>query len=111
MKQVSLLREGSYNMMLDGGDARSRLLHLNEILAAGLTEIYYVDETNKHIGKTLGEIDLRAKTGATIIAIVRNEKTISIITADEKLNYKDTIVITGNHKAVDDAISLLNGKD
>lgn len=111
MKQVSLLREGSYNMMLESGDARSRLVHLNEILAAGLTEIYYVDETNKHIGKTLGEIDLRAKTGATIIAIVRNEKTISNITAHEELNHKDTIVITGNHKAVDDAISLLNGKD
>lgn len=110
MKQVSLLREGSYNMMLDNTDARSRLVHLNEILAAGLTEIYYIDESNINIGKTLGEVDLRAKTGATIIAIVRNEKTITNISAEEKLCDKDTIVITGNHKAVDDAIHFLNGK-
>jgi CPA2 family monovalent cation:H+ antiporter-2 len=110
MKQVSLLREGSYNMMLDNTDARSRLVHLNEILAAGLTEIYYFDESNLNIGKTIGELDLRAKTGATIIAIVRNDKTITSISAEEKLCEKDTIVITGNHKAVDDAINFLNSK-
>lgn len=106
MKQASLLRGESYSMMREKGAAAS-LVNLNEILAAGLTETFYVDENNIHAGKTMKELNLRAETGVTIIAIVRDDTTITNPASDEKILEKDTLVITGTHKTVDDAINYL----
>jgi len=68
---------------------------------------YYL---NKFIGKTLGELNLRSRTDATIIAIVRKGTTITTPSAKEILELGDMIVITGTHKAVDNAFDLLSGK-
>lgn len=107
MKQAALLRGESYSMMREEGSAAS-LVNLNEILAAGLTETFYVDENNIHVGKSMKELNLRAETGVTIIAIVRDDKTITNPASDEKILEKDTLVITGTHKTVDDAINYLS---
>jgi len=39
-----------------------------------VVETFLVPETASIAGKTLGEIDLRSRTGVTVIAVVRNEK-------------------------------------
>lgn len=108
MRQIAILRGEAYSLMrTDTADINS-FVHLNELLAAGLTETYYVNEDNSHIGKTLRELNLRAKTDSTIIAIVRGQKTISNPTSKEQILAKDTLVITGTHKAVDTAFEYLN---
>jgi CPA2 family monovalent cation:H+ antiporter-2 len=109
MKQVSLLRGESYNLMRSETADVSSFVHLNEILAAGLTDTFYVDEGNPHAGKDLKQINLRAKTDATIIAIVRGKETISNPSGGEKVLAKDTLVITGTHQSVDKAFEYLNG--
>jgi CPA2 family monovalent cation:H+ antiporter-2 len=108
MKQVAILRSEGYSMMIKETPEAHPFVHLNEILAAGLTETFYIGETNRYANKTLSEINLRAKTDATIIAVVRNGKTISNPSGREKLLPNDTIVITGTHQAVDKAFDLLS---
>jgi monovalent cation:H+ antiporter-2, CPA2 family len=108
MKQMQLLRGESYSLMIKEKEAEKKFIHLDEILAAGLTETFYIDSENPYIGKTLIELDLRAKTDATIIAIVRDKETITSPAGKEKLLEKDTLVITGTHKAVDGAIRYLS---
>ncbi|GAB6282134.1 MAG: monovalent cation:proton antiporter-2 (CPA2) family protein [Ignavibacterium sp.] len=109
MRQVNILRSESYKLLRSETNIHQTLLHIDEILAASLTETFYIDENNPFINHSLKEINLRAKTGATIIAIVRKDKTITNPSAEEKLQANDTLVITGNHKAVDDAVELLSG--
>ncbi|MGE5861338.1 MAG: cation:proton antiporter [Ignavibacteria bacterium] len=109
MRQIAMLRGEAYSLMRTETPDINSFVHLNEILAAGLTETYYVNEDNIHIGKTLRELDLRAKTDTTVIAIVRGDKTISNPTSKEQILAKDTIVITGTHKSVDAAFEYLNG--
>ena len=111
MKQTTLLREESYSLLRKADGDISSFIHLDEILAQGLTETYYVNEDNIHINKNLGEINLRAKTDATIIAIVRGGKTISNPSAKEIIKVSDTIIIYGGHFSVDKAIDVLNGED
>ncbi len=110
MKQVSILRGESYSMMTKEELTTHPLVNLAEILAEGLTDTFFVDNENKFIGKTLSEINLRAITSATIIAIVRNGKTISNPSGSEILQPHDTLVITGTHQAVDEAFDYLSGK-
>lgn len=109
MKQTTILREESYSFLRKEGMDISAFTHLDEILAQGLTETYYVNDDNIHINKNLTEINLRAKTDATIIAIVRDGKTISNPSAKEIIQAADTIVIYGTHLSVDQAIDVLNG--
>lgn len=109
MKQAALLRQESY-MLLREPEAISSFIHLDEILAEGITETYYVNEDNPHSNRSLSEIHLRAETEATIIAIVRDGKTISNPTGKESILAHDTLVITGTHHSVDKAINILNGQ-
>ena len=110
MKQVSILRGESYILLRKEKTDVSSFIHLNEILAAGLTSTYYVNEDNYHVGKTLAQLNLRAKTDATIIAIVRGTITISNPSAKDTIEINDTLVITGNHKSVDLAFIMLDQK-
>lgn len=111
MKQTTLLREESYSFLRKEGIDISSFTHLDEILAQGLTETYYVNDDNIHINKNLSEINLRAITDATIIAIVRDGKTISNPSAKELIKPADTLVIYGTHLSVDKAIDVLDGEE
>jgi monovalent cation:H+ antiporter-2, CPA2 family len=110
MKQTSLLRSESYKMLRKSDETSESFIHIDEILAQGLTESFYVNEDNPFAEKTLVEINLRAHTDATIIAIVRKGKNIPNPSGKEKILPKDTLVITGTHFTVDAAINILNGK-
>ena len=110
MKQTTILREESYSFLRKEGMDISSFTHLDEILAQGLTETYYVNDDNVHINKNLSEINLRALTESTIIAIVRDGKTISNPSAKEIIKAADTLVIYGTHLSVDQAIDILNAQ-
>jgi CPA2 family monovalent cation:H+ antiporter-2 len=108
MQQVNLLRSEAYSLMRKEPGKFHALTDINEFLMAGVTEIYYVNENNKFVDTTLSEINLRAITDSTIIAIVREKQTVTNPSGKEKIRAHDTLVLTGNHKAVDDAIQYLN---
>jgi len=110
MQQVNLLRGESYKYLRaeDGSDVA--FTHIDELLSARLTDTFYINDKNKFIGKSIGEMNLRNQTDATIIAIVRKGENITAPTVKEIIQFGDTLVITGNHKAVDDAFDLLAGE-
>jgi CPA2 family monovalent cation:H+ antiporter-2 len=109
MQQVNLLRGESYKYLRSEDRKEVSFAHIDELLTARLTDTFYINDENKFVGKTVGELNLRRKTDATIIAIVRKGTTITTPTAKEILQVGDTLVITGTHKAVDDAFDLLSG--
>jgi CPA2 family monovalent cation:H+ antiporter-2 len=107
MQQVNLLRQESYKLLIKPEEDISSLSHIDEILAKGLTETYYINEENQHIGNSLSDINLRAETGATVIAIIREDNLISTPSGKDKIMLHDTLVLTGTHQSVDKAIAKL----
>lgn len=107
--QVQILRSEHYGL-LRGARSSSRRLDekIYDFLEAGVVETFLVPETASIAGKTLGEIDLRGKTGVTVIAVVRNEKTWSGPGADFRLQGHDVLVLVGNHQAIDQALAYLS---
>jgi len=108
MQQVNLLRGESYKYLRSEDGTDIAFSHLDELLSARLTDTFYLNDDNKFIGKTIGEMNLRSRTDATIIAIVRKGTTITNPSAKEFLQSGDTLVITGTHKAVDNAFNILS---
>jgi monovalent cation:H+ antiporter-2, CPA2 family len=110
MQQVNLLRGESYKYLRSEEGTETKFTHIDEILSARLTDTFYINEDNKFLGKTIGDLNLRNLTDATIIAIVRKGTTITTPSAKDILQTGDTLVITGTHKAVDIAFDLLSEK-
>jgi len=110
MKQIAIVRNEAYQLLRKEGTFERQFSRLNEILAAGLTETYFIVADNPHVGETISDLDIRAKTGATIIAIVRNGKAVPNPSPNEQIKVHDTLVLVGEHKSVDDAIQFLNGE-
>jgi len=58
-------------------------------------------------GKTLAELDLRRKTGATVLSVVRNEQPQATPDGPTRLEEGDLVVRYGPHEAIDKALDLL----
>jgi monovalent cation:H+ antiporter-2, CPA2 family len=59
------------------------------------------------IGKSLAELNLRAKTGATVLAISRGEGGFATPTPTEPLNAGDVLALTGSDEALAAARQLV----
>jgi CPA2 family monovalent cation:H+ antiporter-2 len=59
------------------------------------------------VGKTLAALNLRALSGATILAIQRGEQGILVPSAQEVLRAGDVLALAGTHAAIDAAREIL----
>jgi Trk K+ transport system NAD-binding subunit len=57
-------------------------------------------------GRTLGEIDVRARTNCTVLAIEREGEVLTGIDADLLLRENDMLVLAGNDEAIDAFVEL-----
>jgi CPA2 family monovalent cation:H+ antiporter-2 len=110
MQQVNLLRGESYKYLRSEDKTDVAFTHIDELLSARLTDTFYINDDNKYAGKTIGDLNLRKKTDATILAIVRRGSSITTPAANDIIQVGDTLVITGTHEAVDLAFDLLSEK-
>jgi len=98
-------------------------------LAVGLAEHVQDDELTMHFGgaltgldftpvsltspaadgKTLAELDLRSRTGATIVAVERGGETTTLPTGHEQLAHGDVLAVSGSEEAISRARTLLCG--
>ncbi len=70
-----------------------------------------VAERSPGSGRTLGELNLRGRTGATVVALLRGEERIAFPEAHERLSAGDLVALTGSHDAIAAAVALLGGAE
>ena len=79
-----------------------------DFLAAGTAETFYVTREGRPAGKRLKDIELRTKTGATVIAVVRGDDSFTSPGADFRIEAGDTLVLVANHRDMDRAFAYLD---
>jgi CPA2 family monovalent cation:H+ antiporter-2 len=62
-------------------------------------------------GKTLGELNLRGRTGATVVALSRDGQSIPIPSAATRVLAGDMLALTGSGDAIGLAAALLRARD
>jgi monovalent cation:H+ antiporter-2, CPA2 family len=77
----------------------------------GETSTVRIRSGGRSVGQTLKDLDLRAQTGATVIAIERGETDLVYPTAEQTLQSGDLLVLTGTEDAVNQARDILLGND
>jgi CPA2 family monovalent cation:H+ antiporter-2 len=106
--QVKVLRGECYGMLRGACSAvRPVAERIADLLAAGTAETFFVGRGMWPDGRTLGAIDLRGKTGATVIAVVRGEETFTSPGAEFELREQDTLVLVASHRDMDRAFAYL----
>jgi CPA2 family monovalent cation:H+ antiporter-2 len=77
----------------------------------GLGEPEFVElrDDSPAIGRTLASLDLRGLTGATVLAIARDDAQIAVPAGSERLRVGDVLALAGSREAVESARTLLTG--
>jgi CPA2 family monovalent cation:H+ antiporter-2 len=109
--QVDLIRKERYGMLRGLHLQGKSLDRLSQFLAGTTTDTFLVLQDSPAVGRSLAELQLRARSGVTVIAVVRNETSIHSPGPEFVLETGDILVLVGNHKALDRANRLLNPPD
>ena len=93
----------------DDGRAGERAHAATDALLPGLTgwQRVVVPDDSSSIGCSLASLELRARTGATVLAIQRGESGVAVPDANEPLRAGDVLAITGSHDAIAAAVLLI----
>ena len=109
---VNDLRESGYEAM--GEDARVKRSRAIERLVAGLADAdirwVRVEDAGEAFGRTLAEIDLRARTGASVVAFRHDGQVLPLVDPDAKLCPGDCLALMGVDEDVEAAEKLLAGE-
>ncbi len=106
--QVKVLRGECYGMLRGACSAvRPVAERIADLLAAGTAETFFVGRGTWPVGETLGSLDLRGKTGATVIAVVRGEESFTSPGAEFEVREQDTLVLVASHRDMDRAFQYL----
>jgi CPA2 family monovalent cation:H+ antiporter-2 len=106
--QERLLRGEKYEALRapTPGVSPERVMRL---LAAGTTDVYQVEPGGAADGRTIAEVNLRRRTGASIIAVVRGDTSHPNPPADLLLQPGDALVLVGSHAEIERAFAALGG--
>jgi monovalent cation:H+ antiporter-2, CPA2 family len=106
--QVDLIRKEHYGTLRGLRLAGKQLDELSHFLIGATTDVFSVLDDSAVVGQSLGQINLRERTGATVIAAVRDGKPIHQVGPEFVLQADDLLVVLGAHKALDDAAQLIS---
>ena len=76
-------------------------------LTATITESYLILEDNWAHNKMLGDINISARTGAVVIAVVRKNKPYPNPAPDFVVLTNDIFVLLGSHAQLDQSLNVL----
>lgn len=104
---VEEVRREGYEMLRETSLPLTQAGELSEVLGGAATESLSVREGSAAVGQTVGGLRLRSRTGATLIAIVRDGRTRVNPSPDVTIKANDTLVLLGDPEEVDRAVAVL----
>ncbi|MCC6502940.1 MAG: cation:proton antiporter [Deltaproteobacteria bacterium] len=105
--QIDLIRQEGYAMLRNPSVMGDRLSRLSSILEKTVMDTYFVERECSVAGTTIQELDLRKRTGATIIAIARSGHAKTNPEPDYRIEAGDILVLLGSHAQLNEAFKLL----
>ena len=110
--QIRRVRRQGYEMLRSPSLPQIEIKSINTILNEAITETVTLQSDSPVLGKTLGELDLRKRTGATVMAVIRDKKTEVSPGAKYVLCEKDTVLLSGSPHKIEAALRILvDGED
>lgn len=110
-EQIARVRRRRYQMLRSPSIPPPESPKLESVMQQLVTETVRIEPNSPVVGKSLGELDLRGKTGATVLAAVHEERAIVSPGADLILCEGDTLLLTGSAAKIEKAIELVSPRE
>ena len=106
--QIAAVRAGGYGLFRGQSSSSPESMEdLLKVLQLTATQTFYLPESSSACGKTIAELNIRSKVGASIIAVVRDRQPNTNPGADFTLCSSDVLVLVGAHEQLHQARKLL----
>ena len=105
---VSEIRSEGYQMLRSPSVPLVSMNDIAEALGAAATETLLLEEDSPALGRSIGELELRHRTGATVVAVVRDGLTDVNPGSDFRFEHGDIVVLLGAPEQIDRAIEQIN---
>ncbi|HEY0357574.1 MAG TPA: cation:proton antiporter regulatory subunit [Mycobacteriales bacterium] len=86
-----------------------RLARLREQVEGIATEGIPVTATSPYTGRTLADAQIRSRTGASVVAVIRGEQVVPSPGPDFRFQVGDKVVVVGTEDGVHEAAKILGG--
>ena len=106
-QQIELIRLEGYSVLRGLSLNTESLKKFSTYLTATITESYLILEDNWAHNKMLGDINISARTGAVVIAVVRKNKPYPNPDPDFEVLTNDIFVLLGSHAQLDQSLNVL----
>ena len=106
-QQVELVRLEGYGMFRGLSLNMESMQNFSTYLTASLSQSFQVVEDSWSNGKQLDNLNLTQQTGATLIAVVRDNHAQPNPSGDFRIETEDVLILFGRHAQVDQAMRLL----
>ncbi len=105
LREVSRIRSHGYQTLRrDGNEGESEVA---EIVALSSTETVRIPAGSCADRKTIGQLNIRKQTGASVVAVVRKGKTTVGPGSDYEIMADDMLVLLGSPESIEKALELL----
>jgi len=107
-REVDRIRHEGYQMLMLEAEPHIEMSDIAEALGTASTETLFIEPASPSIGKTLRELEIRARTGSTVVAVVRDGQ--SEINPGPNFSFaaEDIVVLFGSPQEIEKAIEILN---
>ncbi len=106
-EHIENIRKDSYSALRTVELPGRHLIERHEFLKGIETETYLIKEGSRVIGHSIKELHLRAETGATIIAVQRDDEIYQNPSPDFIFKPGDVLLLIGKRKDINSAIDYL----
>ena len=108
---VQDLRGDAYQAFRGPANLPAATEALGELLPSLEIETVSIVPGSPAIGRTLGQLDLRARTGTTLLAVRRDGRLQTVPPPDYKVQHRDVVILAGTPQQLLSAVRLLEPDD
>lgn len=109
LKLLSTIRDEHHQRYHQAETPSPGLNGFISVLDGGEMEIQAVPDDCPGLGRTLADLDFRAATGATVVGVIRRERTTYSPGPTLRLEQGDTLMLLGDVESIHKARELLHG--
>jgi CPA2 family monovalent cation:H+ antiporter-2 len=107
-QQIATLREGDYQMLRILPIPGQPLRHLAHLLPQVELDLFYVLPDSRLCGTDLRTVNLRSRTGANVLAVVRESEVVHNPPGSLRFEEGDQVLLMGSREQLAAAFELLN---
>lgn len=113
-RQVAAIRSEGYEMLRLPTLPMVELIDISEALGSAATETFIIPSDSPAVGKTIGQLKLRTKTGVSVIAVIHDGSTEINPGPETMIDVDDVLVLLGTtdkiHQTIEEYLAAPNGR-